>query len=110
MAVIGSSSLSKSEKSYFYRLTRNSDNDLIFTKVDLASSNGDSVDINNKQLESAGNQHIFLGFLNLTSHSNVDENREIIDEGLGHTQYQIVSTNLSYSVDENGYLIASVIV
>jgi hypothetical protein len=106
MAVIGSKTVSKEGRKYFYKITRNSDNDLILSVVEVFNSQGESIVLNDSTVESAESQHVFQGFNTDYTYVNVDASKELIDEALGVSQYKVRNENITYFVNNDGNLIA----
>lgn len=135
MASIGSRGLDKSDRKYFYKLTRSDNNDLILTKVEVTNSQGESVDLQDANKTSADNMHNFRGFELGTTYNNLfsrqqaeqDEfvrtgfvsndyvsdpdsvdYKDVIDESLGITQYIVRNEDFNVFIDNNGNFIISV--
>ena len=107
MAVIGSKTVAKEGRKYFYKITRNNDNDLILSVVEVFNSQGEEIILNDATIDSPETQHIFQGFNTDYTFVNVDANKELIDEALGVTQYKVRTEDITYTVNENGNLIAT---
>lgn len=107
MAVIGSKTVAKEGRKYFYKITRNNDNDLILSVVEVFNSQGEEIILNDDTIDSPETQHIFQGFNTDYTFVNVDANKELIDEALGVTQYKVRTEDITYTVNENGNLIAT---
>lgn len=106
MAVIGSKTVAKEGRKYFYKITRNSDNNLILSVVEVFNSQGETITLNDPTVESAGSQHVFQGFATDYTYVNVDAGKELVDEALGVTQYKVRNEDITYFVNDNGNLIA----
>lgn len=105
---IGAGPVGKQPKKYFYKLTRNSNSELILSKVDLDSPT-DTVEINDMSLvDSNEPMHTFAGFDTSLQYVviNIDENHNVIEKSLGYTQYKVREENINYYIDENGNFIA----
>lgn len=107
MSTIGSKTLAKGDRKYFYKITRNNDNDLISSVVQINfDSQNEVVVLNDPTVESAESQHVFQGFETNYTYVNIDANRELIDQPLGVTQYKVRNEKITYFVNDDGNLIA----
>lgn len=104
---IGTSPVARENKKFFYKITRNSDQELILTKIDLNSSN-ETVVVNDPALEIDNVKHIFQGFGTDYVVINTDESHQVIDPPLGISQYKVRNDNINYFVDDEGNLIARI--
>lgn len=103
---IGAGPTGKQTKTYFYKLTRNENSELIFTKVDLASST-DTVTVNDPMLiDGSELVHEFAGFETDYVVNNIAEDHTPIEKSLGHSQYKVRAEDINYYIDENGNFIA----
>lgn len=109
MAVIGSKTIDKGDRKYFYKITRNSDNDLILSVVEVFNSQGEDIVLNDPTVLSTETQHVFQGFNTDYTYVNIDQNKELVDEALGVTQYKVRNEDISYFVNDSGDLIARLI-
>lgn len=106
MAVIGSKTVDKGDRKYFYKITRNSDNDLVLSVVQVFNPQGETIVLNDPTLESAESQHVFQGLGTDYTYVNIDATKELIDPALGVTQYKVRNEDITYFVNDNGSLIA----
>ena len=104
---IGQGPVPRESRKYFYKLTRNSNQELILTKIDLNNSSEEVV-INDPELRNTNAQHAFAGFGTDYVVINTDENHAIIDEALGTSQYKVRNDDINYFVNEDGNLIARI--
>jgi hypothetical protein len=104
---IGTGPVSRENRKYFYKITRNSNQELILTKIDLNSST-ETVVVNNPELETNNVKHAFQGFNTDYVVINTDESHNIIDPPLGVSQYKVRNDDINYFVDNNGNLIARI--
>lgn len=102
---IGEGPISRENRKFFYKITRNSDNDLILTKINTNASTEEIV-LNDPSI--AGEQHVFQGFGTDYTVINTDANHEVIDDPLGVSQYMIRNDDVNYYIDENGNFIARI--
>jgi len=107
MAQIGSKTADKGVRKYFYKMTRNSDNDLIISKVEITNGRaGEEIVLNDPEVEAAENQHVFQGFNTDYTYINVDANKNVVDEVLGVTQYKVRNEDITYFINDDSNLIA----
>lgn len=117
MASIGSRGFENGLRKYFYKLTRSQENDLILSKIEITGSPGETIELQDPDAVSAENLHRFRGFgtdytyVNLYSRDDAEQEdksyKDIIDQPLGVTQYQVRDEDFDVSVDENGNFIVS---
>lgn len=105
---IGTAPVPKELKKFFYKLTRNSNQELIYTKVAIDSDSAANIVVNDPDLRVGTEQHAFQGFDTDYVVINTDANHEIVDEALGVSQYKVRNDDINYYVDENGNLIARI--
>jgi len=109
MAVIGSKRIAKGDEKYFYKITRNAQQEIILTKIEVHNSQGSNIVLNDPKLVSAETQHVFRGFNTDYTYVNVadrSQNKSIIDNPLGVSQYKVRNEDITYFINEDGDLIA----
>lgn len=106
MAVIGSKTVDKGDRKYFYKITRNSNQEIILSKVEVFNSQGEDIVLNDPTVLEVDNQHVFRGFNTDYTVVNVDQNKQIVDLALGVSQYKVRTENINYFVNDSGDLIA----
>lgn len=107
MAIIGTKTLDKGDRKYFYKITRNSDNDLIVSVVQVNfGADPDVIVLNDPTTEAADARHEFQGFGTDYTYNNIDFGKELIDTALGVTQYKVRNEKITYFVNDDGYFIA----
>jgi hypothetical protein len=104
---IGTGPVAKENRKYFYKITRNSNQELILTKVDLNSST-ETVVVNDPELEIDNVKHAFQGFGTDYVVINTDADHEVIDPPLGVSQYKVRNDDINYFIDGEGNLIARI--
>lgn len=105
---IGISPAPKAARKYFYKLTRNNNSELIFTRIDLEEDFNVEEVIVDPELRTTESQHEFEGFDTDYVVVNIDADHMIIDESLGRAQYKVRTDDLYYFVNEQGQLIVRV--
>lgn len=106
MAIIGTQTVPKGDRKYFYKITRNSNQEIILSKVEVFNSQGENIVLNDPAVLDVDNQHVFGGFNTDYTVVNVDQNKQIVDLALGVSQYKVRTENITYFVNDNGDLIA----
>ena len=104
---IGIGPVARENKKYFYKITRNSNQELILTKIALNSST-ETVVGNDPELEINNVKHAFQGFGTDYVVINTDASHVVIDPPLGVSQYKVRNDDINYFVDNNGNLIARI--
>lgn len=104
---IGTGPVSRDNRKYFYKITRNNNQELILTKVDL-NSGDETVVINDPELEINNVKHAFHGFNTDYVVINTDEQHQIVDPPLGVSQYKVRNDNINYFIDDEGNFIARI--
>ena len=93
---------------YFYRLSRDSEGYLTFTKVNLALDD-DEIIIDDPEIRDTDEtQSDFGGFDNDTLVVNVDANHNVINKSLGNCQYKVRPDDLLYFINEDGEMVVRI--
>lgn len=93
---------------YFYRLSRDSEGYLTFTKVNLALDDETIVIDDPEARADEEAQSDFGGFDNDTLVINVDANHNIVNKSMGYSQYKVRPDDLLYFINEDGEMIVRI--
>jgi len=109
MAVIGSQTVAKGDRKYFYKVTRNSNQEVVISKVEVFNSQGESIVLNDPESLGVETQHVFQGFGTDYTFVNIDAGKELVDEALGVSQYKVRNEDITYLINDDGDFIARLV-
>ena len=105
---IGVAPIPRKDRKYLYKLTRNSNQELILTKLDLGNTRTE-IELNDPELNNYENDPVaFQGFDTDYVVINMNEDHSLINPAMGTTEYKVRNDDISYFVNEEGYLIARI--
>lgn len=105
---IGISPAPRAARKYFYKLTRNNNDELIFTRIDLEEDFNIEEIIVDPALRTTETQHEFQGFNTDYVVINIDFDHMIIEESLGRAQYKVRTDDLFYFMNQQGQLVVRI--
>jgi hypothetical protein len=93
---------------YFYRLSRDDEGYLTFTKVNLALDNETIVIDDPEARADEELQSDFGGFDGDTLVINMDANHNIINKSMGYSQYKVRPDDLLYFINDDGEMVVRI--